>query len=223
MEGNSTASEDSPERYDISARTTPDVEDINQDNTLNEYERYYQYKISLRPTDLTVGNNYVSDVKTSRVKLRNGKEETIKWYQFKIPLTEYQKKVGAINDFKTIRFIRLFLTDFEKDVHLRFASMELMRGDWRTYTQELNKDGVTPVSKGSIAVSVVNIEENAGSIPVNYIMPPGVTRVVDPGQSQITQLNEQSMALKIGDLAPSDARAGYKNSSIDMRDRKSVV
>ena len=222
VEGNSTASEDSPERYDISARTTPDVEDINQDNTLNEYERYYQYKISLRPTDLTVGNNYVSDVKTSRVKLRNGKEETIKWYQFKIPLTEYQKKVGAINDFKTIRFIRLFLTDFEKDVHLRFASMELMRGDWRTYTQELNKDGVTPVSKGSIAVSVVNIEENAGSIPVNYIMPPGVTRVVDPGQSQITQLNEQSMALKIGDLAPSDARAVYKNSSIDMRQYKRI-
>ena len=222
VEGNSTASEDSPEKYDISARTTPDVEDINQDNTLNEYERYYQYKVSLRPADLTVGQNYVSDVKTSRVKLRNGQEETIKWYQFKIPLTEYQKKVGAINDFKTIRFIRLFMTDFEKDVHLRFASMELMRGDWRTYTQTLHKDGSSPITNGSLAVSVVNIEENAGSLPVNYIMPPGVTRVVDPGQSQITQLNEQSMALKISDLAPADARAVYKNSSIDMRQYKRI-
>ena len=48
VEGNSTASEESPEKYDISARTTPDVEDINQDNTLNEYEIYYQYKISIR-------------------------------------------------------------------------------------------------------------------------------------------------------------------------------
>ena len=114
------------------------------------------------------------------------------------------------------------MTDFEKDVHLRFASMELMRGDWRTYTQTLHKDGSSPITNGSLAVSVVNIEENAGSLPVNYIMPPGVTRVVDPGQSQITQLNEQSMALKISDLAPADARAVYKNSSIAMRQYKRI-
>ena len=71
-------------------------------------------------------------------------------------------------------------------------------------------------------MSVVNIEENAGSLPVNYIMPPGITRVVDPGQSQITQLNEQSMALKIDDLAPSDARAVYKNVTLDLRQYKRI-
>ena len=217
MEGNSTASEDSPEKYDVSSKSTPDVEDINQDNTLNEYERYYQYKVSLRPEDLVVGQNYVSDIKSSSVRLRNGKEETVKWYQFKVPLKDYQKKVGSINDFKTIRFMRIFLTGFEKEVHLRFASMDLMRGEWRTYTNALNNPGVSPISNGSIAVSVVNIEENAGSVPVNYVMPPGVTRVVDPGQSQITQLNEQSMALKIADLPPSDARALYKGGSLELR------
>ncbi len=220
VEGNSVASEDSPEKYDISAKTTPDVEDINQDNTLNEYERYFQYRISLRKEDLQVGQNYVTDVKTARVRLRNGKEESISWYQFKVPLSEYEKQVGSIRDFKTIRFMRMFMTGFKKEVHLRFASLELMRGDWRTYTQTLHRPNVSPITDGDISVSVVNIEENAGQVPVNYVMPPGVTRIVDPGQSQIMQLNEQSMALRIGDLAPADARAVYKNTSMDMRQFK---
>lgn len=217
VEGNSTASEDSPEKYDVSSKTTPDVEDINLDNTLNEYERYFQYRISLRPNDLVVGENFVTDKKSARVRLRNGKEETVNWYQFKVPLADFEKQVGGIRDFKTIRFMRLFMTGFQKEVHLRFATMELMRGDWRTYTEPLHKTNVTPVTNGQIDVSVVNIEENAGAVPVNYVMPPGVTRVVDPGQSQITQLNEQSMSLKILNLAPGDARAVYKNTTVDMR------
>ena len=40
-EGNSLSPEQSPNPYYQSSRNTPDVEDINQDNTLNEYERYY--------------------------------------------------------------------------------------------------------------------------------------------------------------------------------------
>ncbi|MGL4293818.1 MAG: cell surface protein SprA [Bacteroidales bacterium] len=220
VEGNSTASEDSPEKYDVSSKTVPDVEDINQDNTLNEYERYFQYRISLRKKDLEVGENFVSDKKTVKVRLRNGKEESVNWYQFKVPLRDYEKQIGSIRDFKTIRFVRMFMTGFKNDTHLRFASLELMRGDWRSYTNPLYKEGVPPITNGQMDVSVVNIEENAGSVPVNYIMPPGVTRVVDPGQSQITQLNEQSLSLKVLNLAPADARAVYKNVSIDMRQFK---
>ncbi|MDO5569920.1 MAG: cell surface protein SprA [Bacteroidales bacterium] len=217
VEGNSTASEDSPEKYDVSSKTVPDVEDINQDNTLNEYERYFQYRISIRPKDMQVGSNFITDKKSAKVRLRNGKEETINWYQFKVPLSDYEKQVGSIRDFKTIRFIRMFLTSFNKAVHLRFASLELMRGDWRTYSGDLTNKNSAPISKGSIDVSVVNIEENAGQLPVNYVMPPGVTRVVDPGQSQITQLNEQALSLKINDLSPSDSRAVYKKTNFDMR------
>ena len=222
VEGNSTASEDSPEKYDVSSKTVPDVEDINQDNTLNEYERYFQYRISLRQKDLQVGQNFVSDKKSVKVRLRNGKEETVNWYQFKVPLRDYEKQIGSIRDFKTIRFMRMFMTGFKKDTHLRFASLELMRGDWRTYSNPLYKESVPPISKGQLDVSVVNIEENAGSVPVNYVMPPGVSRVVDPGQSQITQLNEQSMSLKVLDLSPADARAVYKNVTIDMRQFKQL-
>ena len=42
-EGNS---EESTEAYNTASRTTPDVEDLNQDNTLNTNEKYFEYKIS---------------------------------------------------------------------------------------------------------------------------------------------------------------------------------
>ena len=112
-EGNSTASEDSPEHYDISAKTLPDVEDINQDNTLNETEKYYQYRISLRPADMVVGRNYITDKRTVSVRLRNGTTEEVSWYQFKVPVRDGEA-IGNIRDFRSIRFIRMFLTKFSK-------------------------------------------------------------------------------------------------------------
>ena len=60
-QGNSPDNDNNNERYDTSYKTTPDVEDINQDYTLNEYEKYYQYHISIRPQDLVVGQNFIVD------------------------------------------------------------------------------------------------------------------------------------------------------------------
>lgn len=215
-EGNSLGEDDTKDGLYQSSRSVPDVEDINQDNTLNEYERYYQYRVSMRKEDLVVGQNFITDKQESTVKLANGERGNVTWYQFKIPLTDYEKTVGSISDFSTIRFIRMFMTGFKQTTHLRFASLELVRGDWRTYKYNLNSRADSP-AEGSFDVSVVNIEENAGREPVNYILPPGVNRIVDPGQSQITQLNEQSMSMKVGELKAGDARAVYKNTSMDMR------
>ena len=220
LEGNSTASEDSPEKYDISARTIPDVEDINQDNTLNENEKYYQYKVSLRPKDLVVGSNYIVDTRDATVNLRNGKEETVRWYQFKIPVKNYDHKVGAINDFKTIRFMRMFMTDFKESTILRFGSFDLVRGEWRNYTQDLSNPKMPPVINATLDVSSVNIEENGDRTPVNYVLPPGISRMLDPSQPQLLQQNEQALSMKISNLAPSDARAVYKNTSYDLRQYK---
>ena len=218
-EGNSLSSEEAGDALYQSSRSVPDVEDINEDNTLNEYERYFQYHISLRPEDLTVGQNYITDVRETTVTTRDGNRQDVRWYQFKIPLSEYEKAVGSISDFSTIRFIRMFMTGFKHTTHLRFATLELVRGEWRTYDYNLNTRGDTP-AEGNLDVSVVNIEENAGRTPVNYVLPPGVTRIVDPGQSQAVQLNEQSMSLEITDLQAGDARAVYKNSSLDLRTYK---
>lgn len=222
-EGNSRSSEDSNENYSTAAKSTPDVEDVNSDNTLNEYERYFQYHISLRPEDMQVGTNHIESMSEVTVPLRNGERETIRWYQFRIPIREYEKRVGSIQNFKSIRFMRMFMTGWEEQQTLRFATLELVRSDWRTYTaSRLTDPGYAASGKGTIATSTVNIEENAGSYPVNYVLPPGVDRIVDPGQNTATQLNEQAMVLSIDDLEPHDAVAVYKNSGIDLRQYKKL-
>ena len=216
VEGNSLSPEDADDPLYQSSRSTPDVEDINQDNTLNEYERYFQYHVSIRPEDLVVGKNYITDKQVSIVATRDGKDQEVEWYQFKIPLSDFEKAVGGINDFSTIRFVRMFMTGFKQVTHLRFATLDLVRGEWRDYAFNLNNRGDAP-AQGQLDVSVVNIEENAGRTPVNYVLPPGVTRIVDPGQQQITQLNEQSMSMAVTGLQPGDGRGVYKNTQLDLR------
>lgn len=216
VEGNSLSPEDSGEPLYQSSRNLPDVEDINQDNTLNEYERYFQYKVSIRPEDLEVGKNFITDKQVSLVSCRDGSDQEVEWYQFKIPLSEYERIVGSISDFSTIRFARIFLTGFKKPTHLRFATLELVRGEWRTYDFNLNNRGDSP-AEGLLDVSVVNIEENSSRTPVNYLLPPGVNRISDPAQTQIVQLNEQSMSLRVSDLDAGDARAVYRNTMQDLR------
>lgn len=223
-DGNSPdAANNTTDNFSTTATSLPDVEDVNMDNTLNEYEKYFQYKISIRRDSMQIGKNRITDSYTSNVTLANGKEEKVTWYQFKIPIRDYDKdggKVGSIRNFKSIRFVRMFMTDFEKETHLRFATMDLVRGEWRSFTKELYTAGNLPVSLGTLDVQAVNIEENADKSPVNYVLPPGVTRVSDPGQAQLLQLNEQAMVLKVNELSPNDARAVYKKTAYDMRQYK---
>ncbi|MDR0546835.1 MAG: cell surface protein SprA [Dysgonamonadaceae bacterium] len=216
-EGNSANADDTSESYTTAAKINPDVEDINQDNTLNENEKYYQYKVSIRPNDLEVGRNFVVDKRVSRPKLKNGKSEEVTWYQFKIPIHSHNEVVGNIRDFQSIRFIRMFLTQFSDSTVLRFGTLELVRGEWRAYTKELNQPNMPPDPNTEISISTVNIEENGDKQPVNYIMPPGVNRMTDPGQPQLIMQNEQSLAAKVKDLATGDARAVYKNEHLDTR------
>lgn len=219
VEGNSLSPEDAADPLYQTSRATPDVEDVNQDNTLNEYERYFQYHVSIRPEDFVVGKNYITDKQVSVVRTRNDSNQTVEWYQFKIPLSDFERVVGSIKDFSTIRFARIFMTGFKQVTHLRFATLELVRGEWRPYDFNLNNRGDAP-AEGQLDISVVNIEENASREPVNYVLPPGVTRISDPGQSQIVQLNEQSMSLKVTGLQAGDARAVYRNTQHDLRNYK---
>lgn len=216
-EGNSPATENSTESYGTAATLSPDIEDINNDNTVNEYEKYYQYRIRITPDAMQVGTNYITDMITSEVELANGKTEQVRWYQFKVPIREYTEKVGSIRNFKSIRFIRLFLTGFEEETHLRLGTMDLVRGEWRSYTKALYDPQNPPISNGTLDVQAVNYEENSTKTPVNYVLPPGVSRQTDPGQMQIIQQNEQAMVLRVNNLAPGDARAVYKNTGYDMR------
>ncbi len=216
-DGNSPTAEMSPETYSTSASTLPDAEDINADNTLNEYERYYQYRVSLRKQDMVLGKNYINNIKQSRVQLKNGQIGEVKWYQFKIPVRQYDQVFGSISDFKSIRFLRLFLRNFKDPVVVRFATLDLVRSDWRRYTQSLKEQGSAVAGNASFDLSAVNVEENGSKEPVNYVLPPGIDRVIDPANPQLRQLNEQAMVLKIKDLEQGDARAAYKSIYMDFR------
>ncbi len=215
VEGNSLSPDQSPNPQYQSSRAVPDVEDINQDNTLNEYERYFQYRVSIRPEDLVVGKNFVTDRQETMVPTVQGQKPAV-WYQFKIPLTSPEKVVGGISDFSTIRFARIFMTGFSETTHLRFGSLELVRGEWRDYKFNLNSRNDSP-AEGELDMSVVNIEENSKRTPVNYILPPGVTRIQDSSSASATQLNEQSLQLKLSGIQPGDARGIYKNTQLDLR------
>ena len=216
-QGNSPDSDNRNESYDTSYKTTPDVEDINQDYTLNEYEKYYQYKISIRPQDLVVGQNYIVDKRETSPTLRNGEQGHATWYQFRIPLDEYEERVGSISDFTSIRFMRMFLTNFQKPVVLRFGTFDLVRGEWRVYEQSLSN---TANETGRMSVSAVSIEENSDKVPVNYVLPPGIQRGQDPTQPQLTEENEQALDIVVNNLSNGESKAVYKNTTIDIRQYK---
>ena len=222
-QGNSPDTDDRTESYDTSYKTGPDVEDINQDFTLNEYERYYQYRVHISPEILdafrngnAVPGSFITDMRTSGVKLRNGDTTSVNWFQFRIPVTEYEHKEGSIADFSSIRFMRMFLTNFQKPIVLRFGSLDLVRGEWRIYKQNLSGG----LETGTVKVSAVNIEENNDKQPVNYVLPPGISRVTDPSQPQLVENNEQALNIVVENLSPQESKAVYKNSNYDLRQYK---
>lgn len=216
-QGNSPDSDSRSESYDTSYKSTPDVEDINQDYTLNEYEKYFQYRVSIRPEDLVVGNNHIVDKREYSQTWRDNTKSTVTWYQFRIPIDEFESRQGNINDFSSIRFMRMFLTGFKKPIVLRFGTFDLVMGKWRTYDQPLSA-----ASGGTLDASSVSLEENGEKTPVNYVLPPGIRREQDPSQPQLVEANEQALSLVVKNMSTGEAKAVYKNSTIDLRQYKRI-
>ncbi len=81
----------------------------------------------------------------------------------------------------------MFMTGFKEVTHLRFATLELVRGEWRDYKFNLNSRNDSP-AEGSLDMSVVNIEENSGREPVNYVLPPGVIATRTPALRRLRSL-----------------------------------
>jgi len=225
LENNSPTAEQSGTSFQASNSTLPNVEDINRDNTVSEAENYFQYRVSLRREDMVVGRNYITNVVQGQGSLPNGQPADVMWYQFKIPVQMPEKVIGNVQDFRSIRFMRMFLKDFEDSVVCRFARLELVRGEWRRYQFSLEEAGEyipdDGTAGGTFDISVVNIEENGYKEPINYILPPGITRQQTPQSSTaLRQLNEQSLLLKACQLADGDARAAFKNVPLDIRSYK---
>lgn len=223
QQGNSPISS-SGQTISEAATNIPDSEDLNRDFTVNEAEEYFQYRLKLEP-GMRVGDPFINDKVDATVTLANGNIETISWYQFRIPISEYERKVGSIPDFRSIRFMRMFLTGFEDSVVLRFARLELTRNQWRRYQFSLLDPGeYVPDDEASntyFNVAAVNVEENSEKFPVPYSLPPGILREQNITSTNVNALqNEQSLQLDVCDLKDGDSRAVFKNLNLDLRTYK---
>jgi len=222
-EGNSPTDDQSSESYPTAATNIPNLEDMNNDNTLSEDERYYQYVIDLSPDKMVVGENYINDVYEGHPNtLPNGERPATKWYQFRIPIHNPDKVVNGMTGFSSIRFMRVFMREFEEPIVCRLATFELVRSSWRTYNLSLREDGdYNPTQddgESSFYVGTVSFEENANRVPIPYMLPPGIIRETAYGMTaQAYQENEQSVTMKVVNLPDGDSRAIYKSTSYDLR------
>jgi len=233
-EGNSKTSEQSQALLGLSTSAStslPDGEDIDHDNNMSQDDEYFQYQVSMRPKDLVVGQNFVNDKVTSQVKLANGATAPVTWYQFRIPINAYKQAVGGIQDFKSIRFMRMFMTNFADTAVLRFGTLQLVKGDWLAFNTEANPLNVIadpalvnpPLDNSAITVGTVNIEENGNRSPIPYVVPPGIVRQRDYNNLQTnTQLNEQSLSLSVTNLSDGYSRAAFKIFTNDLRQYKQL-
>ena len=223
-EGNSNTAQ--PDGYPITSTTIPNTEDINEDLTLGTIESYYEYEIPLTRADLSqanVGRGYLADINPTNSKSDGETDDTreINWYQFKIPVKDFKRAYNGISDFRSIRFMRMYLQGWEEPVTLRFARMELVRGEWRRYEQNLaglQEVEVEDPTGTQFSLSAVNLEENGARFErPPYVIPPGIFREIDPSNLNQRQLNEQSLSLEVCGLEDGDARAAYRNINFDMR------
>ena len=203
-----------------SSYTTPDEEDLNNDQTLNQLDQYFSYQVRVDPRELVVGRNYVVD----KLVTNEGKSE---WYLMRIPLRDLNhpngvRAVGGLDNFNNMRFIRVWMDGFEEPVVLRMLQFQLVASTWRPYTKQLTPR--RPVNDdepdGALTVATVNVEENGaqnnaiGKVP--YQIPPNISRDRDITSGVNRRLNEQSLSVCVDRLRDNDAKACFKNVKFDF-------
>lgn len=216
MEGNTPATIDESLPYTKSGSNTPDNEDLNSDNTINELENYHEYEMDLRPGNLVVGENYIVDKITA-----NDNGENVNWYLFRIPIRQPDRVQGDITGFKSIRWMRAYLTDFEQPVVLRMANFRMVGSQWRVFQESLFDRGFFEIpepNNSNVTVDVVSIEENSQGSGTQspYVVPPGIQRDRDNTSTVQRRLNEQSLRICVEDLPAKDARGVFKNITQDL-------
>lgn len=216
---------------DRGANTQPDVEDINRDNTMNTIDSYYEYELPITRQNLPISksdfenlpnNNplkeYLVDFKDRPRALPNGQNPNVRWYLFRIPVQgSLAKSVGGITDLRSVRFSRVFLKEFTQSTVFRFGTLDLVRSDWRRYSQTLQTNKDDPADDNTdFSVGVIGTLENEGS----YERPPGIEPEELFNNNTVVQQNEQSLLVNVCNLESQDSRGVFKNINIDMRQFK---
>jgi cell surface protein SprA len=215
--------------------TIPDAEDVNRDNTMNTIDAYYRYIVPIGPGAVP-GVGYVVDERevedSNAPDMPNGDAPAGRWLLYKIPIevdpTDATRTVGGISSIRSIRFMRMFMTGFKRDVTLRFGALDLVRGEWRRYANALDsQDEETADDATGFDAVALNIQENGTREPIPYVSPPGVVREQLYNNNAVINQNEQALSLRLydpaggsGGLEPDDSRAVFKNVNVDMRQYK---
>ena len=210
--------------------TTPDAEDLNQDNTMNTIDRYFQYRIPISKNMQVGAHPFLVDVReNNNIELPNGQVTTSRWLQFRVPVVKdyynnprYSDRFEAINgmdDLRSIRFMRMMVTGFSNPTIFRFGTLDLVRADWTRVVSPLNTNEIS-YPNTQLEVSAVNILENETRTPIRYKLPPGIVRETLNSYNNLIRENEQSLSLRVKGLAPEDAEGVYKHLDLDMRQYK---
>ncbi len=212
---------------DRGSTTFPDVEDVNRDNTMNTVDAYFEYEVPINPASLQVGgdNSFVTDVRELTVTAQNGDVIPTRWVQFRVPIDQATNVVGGISDFRSIRFMRMYMSGWQDDIVLRFGTLDLVRGDFRRYAFTLDPNETTEIDNLDntlFEVAAVNIEANETRTPVPYNLPPGVVREQLNNNNNNIRQNEQSLSITVNNLEEQDARGVYKNYNLDMRQYRNL-
>ena len=211
-EGNSQVNDGSA--FSSAATLYPDAEDLNRDNTMNESEEYFQYIVDIKPQpEMVVGSNNIVDTKTVTITGPDGNPHPETWYQFRIPISHFNRRIGNIPDFKSIRFFRMFLTGFNDDIVLRFGKLELTRNLWRTFQNKIDTNCLYSKLSTDVEFNVngVNIEENDKRSPLPYRTPRDIQRQQIQSNNGVNLLqNEQSMSLQFCNLGKTDSRGVFQ-------------
>lgn len=217
---------------------TPDNEDMNNDKTINLNDNYYEYRLDLEPALLENGdygidlddNPFVVDQQVATID--ESSYGDVIWYQVRIPIKTGGTALGNISSFQTIKFFRMYLTDFKNPILLRMAQLQLVSSQWRAlreqqeYVQfpgvfeapDIMADDENYTDPGTLTISTVNIEENgtgaAGKSP--YRVPPGIRRDFDPTTNVVRLVNEQSLQLEVNCLHDGYNAGVFRNIATDL-------
>lgn len=176
----------------------PNTEGLVNPSSVSLTNSYFQYEVELNPADeslLEIGTpgTFIVD-KVSRP----GSRQQDRWYQVRVPITEFQRKVGDINDFQNITYIRIWMSGYKQPFTLRFATLEFVGSQWRQ-DENINRQNDP---NAELRISTINIEENASRRPIPYRQPEGGIRAQNRGSQLQSLQNEQSLVLDVTGLAP---------------------
>ena len=196
----------------------PDSEDRNLNSTVDTDNSYFQYEIPLSKArlDSLAAPDKIDDYIVGEVADADGNGTG--WYQVRIPVQQYSRRVGDIQDFSLIEFLRIWTTGHEVPITMRFASLELVGSQWQKSDQIAKEhDTAFDIAAGDtrLTISSINNEENAETYQ------PPLAAVVSQSRlasGRVQNAREQSLVIRTENLRPGKQRAIFKtqNSGLDL-------